>query len=66
MDKLHDLHNWANSCEMANIGEKEVSMRRASGFNDLYEAVMQKEIDSGLALFPNPVDCYPNLVTWTV
>jgi len=37
-------------------------MRHASGFNDLYKAVMQKEIDLGLALFPNPVDCYPNPV----
>ncbi len=55
MDKLRDLHNWANACEMANVGEKEVSMRRASGFNQLFEAAMQKEIDSGSAFYPNPV-----------
>ena len=55
MDKLCDLQNWANACEMANVGEKEVSMRRASGFNQLFEAAMQKEINSGLAHYPNPV-----------
>ena len=59
MDKMRDLHNWVNACEMANVGEKEVSMRRASGFNELYEAAMQKEIDSGSALASDRVESYP-------
>ena len=62
MDKMHDLHNWANGLEMANIGEKEVSMCRASGFNLLFEAAMQKEINSGSAHAPDPVDSYPKPV----
>ena len=54
MDKLCDLYNWVNACEMANIGEREISMRRASGFNELFEVTMQKEIDLGSANRPNP------------
>jgi hypothetical protein len=62
MDKLRDLHNWANACEMANVGEREVSMRRASGFNQLFEAAMQKEIDLGSGRHLIPVGSYSNPV----
>lgn len=45
MDRLRDIRNIASACEVANEGEKEVALRRASGFHALYEAAVIKEID---------------------
>ena len=37
-------------------------MRRASGFNLLFKAAMQKEIDSGSANYRHPTDSHPKPV----
>ena len=45
MDKLRDTYNMVHACEVANEAEKDIAMRRASGFNELFEAVLKKEIE---------------------
>lgn len=45
VDKLRDVQNRVHGLEVANQGEHDIGMRRASGFNALYEMVLQKEID---------------------
>ena len=43
MDHLRDIRNMLQACEDANEGEREVAMRRASGFHELFEAALNKE-----------------------
>jgi hypothetical protein len=45
MDQLRDTYNMAHACEIANQAEKDIAMRRASGFNELFEAALKKECD---------------------
>lgn len=54
MDKLRDVHNYAHACETANQAETELAMRRASGFNELYEVATRKEAESGSVDRSNP------------
>ena len=44
MDQLHDTYNMVHACEIA--------IQQASGFNELFEAVLKKEwaVESGLGL----------------
>lgn len=46
MDQVRDLSNTAQACKKANVAEREISIRRASGFNELYEAALNKEAGS--------------------
>lgn len=43
MDQARDIRNMLHACEVSNEGEREVAMRRASGFNELFEAALNKE-----------------------
>lgn len=43
MDQLRDVYNMVHACEMANEAEKDIAIRRASGFNELFEAALKKE-----------------------
>ena len=43
MDKVQDTFNMAHACQLANEAEMDIAMRRASGFNELYEAALKKE-----------------------
>jgi len=45
MDQLRDTYNMVRACEVANEGESDIAMRRASGFNELFDAVVKKEYD---------------------
>jgi len=45
LDQLRDAHNMVHACEVANEAEKDIGIRRASGFNELYEAALKKEIE---------------------
>src|SRR6266511_567291 len=47
MDQVHDTYNMAHGCEVANEAEKDIGIRRASGFNELFEAVLKKGCDAG-------------------
>ena len=38
MDQVHDIYNMVHGCEIANRVERDIGIRRASGFNELYEA----------------------------
>ena len=44
-DKLRDVENMVHGMEVANGGEKDIGMRRASGFYELYENVLKKEVE---------------------
>jgi len=46
-DKLRDVENKVHGMEIANAGERDIGMRRASGFNELYESVLKKEVELG-------------------
>ena len=35
-----------HACEVANEAEKDIAIRRASGFNELFEAALKKECDA--------------------
>jgi hypothetical protein len=43
MDQLRDTYNMVHACEIGNEAEKDIAIRRASGFNELYEAALKKE-----------------------
>jgi hypothetical protein len=45
MDQLRDTYNMVHACEIANGAEKDIAIRRASGFNELFEAALRKECD---------------------
>src|SRR6266542_4193121 len=47
MDQVRDTYNMAHGCEVANEAEKDIGIRRASGFNELFEAFLKKECDAG-------------------
>lgn len=46
MDQLRDVYNMIHACEIANQAERDIAIRRASGFNELYEAAVKKEADT--------------------
>jgi hypothetical protein len=46
LDQLRDMYNMVHACEIANEAEKDIAIRRASGYNEVYEAAMKKETDS--------------------
>lgn len=43
MDQVRDVHNMVHGCEIANEAERDVGIRRASGFNELHEAAVKKD-----------------------
>jgi len=43
MDQICDIYNMVHACEIANQAEKDIAIRRASGFNELFEAAVKKE-----------------------
>ena len=47
MDQVRDTFNMVHACEMANQAEKDIAIRRASGFNELFEAALKKECSPG-------------------
>ena len=49
MDQIRDVYNMVHACEIANEAERDVAIRRASGFNELFEAAVKKEcaVDTG-------------------
>lgn len=53
-DRLRDIRNLVHACEIANQGERDIAGRRASGFNQLFEAALQKEMvpDAGAVAVP--------------
>ena len=46
VDQLCDTYNMFHACEIANQADKDVAIRRASGFNELYDAALKKECSS--------------------
>ena len=42
-DRLRDLRNLVHACECAEKAERELAVRRAAGFNALFEAAVMKE-----------------------
>ena len=53
VDQLRDTYNMVHACEVGNVAEKDIAMRRASGFNELFEASLKKECEQG-AVEPEP------------
>ena len=49
MDQAQDLLNMVHACETANTGERDVAIRRASGFYQLFKAAIIKEAGQGNA-----------------
>ena len=47
LDQLRDTYNMVHACEVANGAEKDIAIRRASGFNELFGAALNKECDEG-------------------
>ena len=47
MDQLRDTYNMVHACEVTNEAEKSIAIRRASGFNELFEAALNKECEHG-------------------
>lgn len=47
VDQLRDTYNMVHACEVANVAEKDIAIRRASGFNELFEAALKKECEHG-------------------
>jgi hypothetical protein len=45
MDQLRDTYNMVHACQTANQSDKDLAIRRASGFNELFEAALKKESD---------------------
>jgi hypothetical protein len=45
MDQLRDTYNVVHACEVTNQAEKSIAIRRASGFNELFEAALNKECE---------------------
>ena len=43
MDEIRDLTNMVHGLQVANEAEKAIGIRRASVFNELYEAAQKKE-----------------------
>ena len=43
LDSLRDIQNMVHANDVASQAEKDVTIRRASGFNHLFEAVLNKE-----------------------
>ena len=47
LDQLRDTFNMVHACQVANAAERDVAIRRASGFNELFEAALNKESNEG-------------------
>ena len=45
MDQVRDVYNMVHALETSNQAERDIAIRRASGFNELYEAAIKKEAD---------------------
>jgi hypothetical protein len=45
VDRLRDAENYAQSMAVANTGEVHIGRRRASGFYELFECAVNKEVD---------------------
>ena len=59
VDQVRDVYNMVHGCEVASGAEKDIAIRRASGFNELYDAVLSKEcipVDSGSGSGPEQGD----------
>jgi hypothetical protein len=54
MDQLRDTYNMVHACEIANEAEKDIAIRRASGFNELYEAALNKECSHAVGSASGP------------
>ncbi len=39
------MHNFVHACEISNEGERDLASRWASGFNDLFQEALMKEMD---------------------
>ena len=52
MDQVRDVYNMVHGCEIANEAERDIGIRRASGFNELHEAALKKECEIGAASGP--------------
>jgi hypothetical protein len=55
VDRLRDAENHAQGMAVANFGEVDIGMRRSSGFYELYEQVLKKEVElEQVPLGPGP------------
>ena len=45
VDQVRDAHNMIHACEIANEAERDIAIRRASEFNELFEAALKKECE---------------------
>jgi hypothetical protein len=52
MDQVRDIYNMVHACEIANEAERDIGIRRASGFNELYQAAINKECERHAASGP--------------
>jgi hypothetical protein len=43
MDQVRDAYNMVHGCEIASEAERDIGIRRCSGFNELHEAAIKKE-----------------------
>ena len=61
LESLHDIQNIVHAHEMANQAERDVAMWRASGFRQLFETVLQKEL-MAMSIFDPGSGPKPNIV----
>ena len=61
MDQVRDTYNMVHACEMASQAEKDIAIRRASGFNELFEAAMNKERDQPETQPEPELESVPNM-----
>ena len=45
VDRLRDTYNMVHASQIVNEAERDLAIRRASGFNELFEAALKKECD---------------------
>ena len=55
VDRLRDAEYTSQGLAVANTGESHIGMRRASGFYELYEQVLKKEVDLEQRPIPIPM-----------
>ena len=60
LESLREIRNIIHAHEMANQAERDVAMRRASGFRQLFEAVLHKE-KMGMSIFDPGSGPKPNM-----
>ena len=54
MDQVRDTYNMLDACDVANQAERDIAIRRASGFNELFEAALKKEAEVSVRSGPGP------------